>query len=84
VRFTGRVGARPSGLAVFDASGDGVPDLVVGNQFGDVLVLYGNGDGTFDLTEQKRASDALYNIVRGSYNFLGQPRRLRLGFEVNF
>ena len=45
---------------------------------------YGNGDGTFDLTEQKRASDALYNVVRGSYNFLGQPRRMRLGFEVNF
>jgi hypothetical protein len=45
---------------------------------------YGNGDGTFDLSEQRRASDALYNVVRGSYNFLGQPRRLRLGFEVNF
>jgi len=45
---------------------------------------YGNGDGTFDVSEQRRASDALYNIVRGSYNFLGQPRRLRLGFEVNF
>jgi outer membrane receptor for ferrienterochelin and colicin len=45
---------------------------------------YGNGDGTFDVSEQKRASDALYNVVRGSYNFYGQPRRLRLGFEVNF
>jgi hypothetical protein len=45
---------------------------------------YGNGDGTFDLAEQRRASDALYNVVRGSYNFLGQPRRMRLGFEVNF
>jgi hypothetical protein len=45
---------------------------------------YGNGDGTFDVTEQRRASDALYNIVRGSYNFLGQGRKLRLGFELNF
>jgi hypothetical protein len=45
---------------------------------------YGNGDGTFDVDEQRRASDALYNVVRGSYNFLGQPRRLRVGFEVNF
>ena len=45
---------------------------------------YGNGDGTFDTDEQRRASDALYNIVRGSYNFLGQGRKLRLGFEVNF
>jgi hypothetical protein len=45
---------------------------------------YGNGDGTFDVSEQHRASDALYNVVRGSYNFYGQPRRMRLGFEVNF
>jgi hypothetical protein len=45
---------------------------------------YGNGDGTFDVSEQRRASDALYNVVRGSYNFLGQPRRMRLGLEVNF
>jgi hypothetical protein len=45
---------------------------------------YGNGDGTFDVSEQHRASDALYNLVRGSYNFLGNPRRLRLGVEVNF
>jgi len=45
---------------------------------------YGNGDGKFDVSEQHRASDALYNLVRGSYNFLGNPRRLRLGIEVNF
>jgi outer membrane receptor for ferrienterochelin and colicin len=45
---------------------------------------YGNGDGTFDVSEQRRASDALYNVVRGSYNFYGTPRRMRLGFEVNF
>ena len=45
---------------------------------------YGNGDHIFDLAEQKRASDALYNVVRGIHNFTGSPRRMRLGVEVNF
>jgi hypothetical protein len=45
---------------------------------------YGNGDHVFDLTEQRRASDALYNTVRGTHNFTSSPRRMRLGIEVNF
>jgi hypothetical protein len=45
---------------------------------------FGNGDGVFDLTEQRRASTALYNTVRGTHTFTGVPRRVRLGFEVNF
>src|SRR5262249_7694459 len=45
-------GNVPSSLAVQDVGGptgppDGVPDLQVGNEFGDVLTLLGNGDGTF-------------------------------------
>ena len=45
---------------------------------------YGNGDGLFTQTEQIRASDALYNVFRGLSSFTGAPRRIRLGFEVNF
>ncbi|MGH7509479.1 MAG: TonB-dependent receptor [Gemmatimonadales bacterium] len=45
---------------------------------------YGNGDHLFDLEEQQRASDALYNAVRGIHNFTGSPRRMRVGLEVNF
>ncbi|HBI43679.1 MAG TPA: hypothetical protein DDY78_12640 [Planctomycetales bacterium] len=40
-------GDRPSGLSIVDVNGDHIPDLVVGNQNGDVLILLGNGDGTF-------------------------------------
>jgi hypothetical protein len=45
-------GYDPVGLTVADLGGpggepDGRPDLVVGSSFGDVLVLYGTGDGTF-------------------------------------
>ena len=45
---------------------------------------YGNGDHIFDVTEQRAASDALYNEVRGIHNFTGSPRRFRLGVELNF
>ncbi len=45
---------------------------------------YGDGDHIFSLDEQKAASDALYFIGRGTDNFTGTPRRLRLGIEVNF
>jgi hypothetical protein len=40
-------GNLPTGLAVADVNGDGNLDLLVGNDFGDLLVLLGKGDGTF-------------------------------------
>ena len=41
------VGFEPNGLTVADLNGDGNADLLVSNPLGDVLVLIGNGDGTF-------------------------------------
>jgi hypothetical protein len=46
-RSTVAAGNAPTSLAVADVNGDGVPDLLVGNAFGDVLILFGKGDGTF-------------------------------------
>jgi hypothetical protein len=45
---------------------------------------FGNGDHLFDAAEQRRASDAEYNLIRGIHNFTSDPRRMRLGIEVNF
>ena len=45
---------------------------------------FGNGDGLYDETEQRRASNSLYNTIRGIHNFTGDPRRMRLGLEVSF
>ncbi len=42
-----QVGAGATGLAVVAGSGPGVFNLLVGNRFGDVLVIHGRGDGTF-------------------------------------
>jgi hypothetical protein len=46
-------GNVPTGLTVTDVTGpqdqpDGLLDLLVGNEFGDVLTLAGKGDGTFE------------------------------------
>ena len=41
------VPAESDGLTVADLLGNGEVDLLVGDAYGDVLVLLGNGDGTF-------------------------------------
>jgi len=46
-RSTLAAGNAPVGLNVADVNRDGKLDLMVGNTFGDILVLIGNGDGTF-------------------------------------
>ncbi len=40
-------GLDPTGLTIADANGDGKPDLIVGNPYGDILVLLNQGNGTF-------------------------------------
>ena len=40
-------GPDPTGLTIADVNRDGQPDLLVGDAYGDVLVLLGQGDGTF-------------------------------------
>jgi hypothetical protein len=41
------VGPNPTGLTLADLNHDGTLDLLVGDALGDILVLLGNGDGTF-------------------------------------
>ncbi len=52
-------GNLPNGLAVADVNGDGRLDLLVGNVFGDVLTLLGNGDGTFQPYQRVNRNIAL-------------------------
>jgi hypothetical protein len=52
-------GNAPTGLSAYDINGDGNLDLLVGNEFGDVLILLGNGDGTFKPYQRARRHVAL-------------------------
>ena len=40
-------GNRPTGFSIADAGGDRKLDFLVGNEYGDLLILRGRGDGTF-------------------------------------
>lgn len=41
------VGNAPTGMSIDDVNNDDNLDLLIGNAFGDVLFILGNGDGTF-------------------------------------
>jgi hypothetical protein len=45
---------------------------------------FGDGDHIFTLEEQHAASMSNYLVGRGLNTFYGAPRRVRLGFEINF
>jgi hypothetical protein len=62
-------GNDPTGLAVRDVNGDGVPDLLVGNAQGDLLIILGNGDGTFRPYER---ADQGVSLALGDFGGNGQ------------
>jgi hypothetical protein len=64
--FTIAAGPEPIGLTVADINHDGKPDLLVGNAYGDLLVLLGNGDGTFRPYRNADQNVALAVLPNGS------------------
>ena len=46
--FTFAAGLDATGITVAGINGDGKPELLVNDAFGDLLVLLGTGDGTFN------------------------------------
>ena len=65
-------GNQPTGLSVADVSRpggggpDGIADLLIGNQFGDLLILAGKGDGTF--SQYRRADQGTSLAVAAMSN----------------
>ena len=66
-------GHSPNGIAVGDLNHDGIPDLVVANSLsssgpGNVAVLLGKSDGTFDKPVRYKAGIAPWQVVLGDFN----------------
>ena len=59
-------------LAAADVDGDGNPDLVFGD-YGDISVLRGLGDGTFQAVQKSGAALYAYSIAVGDFNCDGKP-----------
>ena len=56
---------------------------------GHILIIraeqrYGNGVRIFDVGEQTRAVEGLYQVWMGIPNFTDPPRRVRVGVEMRF
>jgi hypothetical protein len=75
-----RVGNGNSSVAVADLNGDGVADLVVTNagnldngQGGNVAVLLGKGDGTFQMAQSYAAAVVPKAVAVGDFNGDGKP-----------
>ena len=69
------VGTSPVAVAVGDFNGDGKPDIAVANSGnpgigddGNVSILLGNGDGTFQLANNIAAGKNPISIVLGDFN----------------
>ncbi len=63
-------GNDPRGIAVRDVNGDGIPDLLVSNGQGDLLIIIGDGDGTFQPYER---ADQTVSLAVGDFSKGGQP-----------
>ncbi len=62
-------GNDPTGVAVRDVNGDGIADLLVSNSQGDLLIIEGNGNGTFKPYER---ADQTVSLAIGDFNSNGQ------------
>jgi len=63
------VGTTPAGVAVGDFNGDGKPDIAVANSgSGNVSILLGNGDGTFQPAMNFSAGNNPSTVLIGDFN----------------
>jgi hypothetical protein len=70
------VGGNPTAVAAADFNGDAIPDLAVvdtgiANTFGDISILIGNGDGTFQAAQTFSTGKSPMGIVVTDFNLDG-------------
>ncbi len=75
---TYQVGAFPVAIAAGDVNGDGIVDLIIGNQAGfggipsNITVLLGNGNGTFQNPIFTTAGNGISSIAISDFNLDGK------------
>jgi hypothetical protein len=68
------VGIAPTNVAVGDFNGDGKQDFAVANSgTGNVSILLGNGDGTFQQAIDFTAGNSVRFVAVGDFNRDGKP-----------
>jgi hypothetical protein len=72
-------GFNPASATVADVNGDGIPDLIVADQGGQlqppssVSILLGNGDGTFQAAQSYTVGSRIRSVVAADFNHDGIP-----------
>jgi len=73
----------PASVAVGDFNGDGKADLATANQFGNVSVLLGNGDGTFETAAHYPAGAGAVAVAVGDFNGDGKADLVTVNYADN-
>ncbi len=73
----------PASVAVGDFNGDGKADLATANLFGNVSVLLGNGDGTFQTAVHYLAGAAAEFVAVGDFNGDGKADLVTVNYADN-
>jgi hypothetical protein len=66
---TDSFGSNPCGSTILDVDGDGIPDIVVVNDFSDTISVFsGNGDGSFQPQQTAVVGDRPTWVTTGDFN----------------